>query len=292
MLIFNALVRHQSVYLPEIGSLEVVCDPPRMQKRRVLTPPRNRVTFNPHPAPYATNILTLIESSSGKKEEKCLEIYDRWFSETQQGEGWILPSVGNIHEGVFYPTEELNRIMNPAGSTSRTLRPRSRMTGWWIGSGVALLLIAAAAWIIYAEPFGTSAPATAPAPVAEATAPAAVDTTTQVATSPTATTATATTSTAPKATTTTTSPTSSSTQGISKMSRKAGYYAVIGVYSTQQNAERFVAECRKKAPSMHYLSFTMNNGKIVVFLKHATNRTELERYCREVRPTFPEIWIL
>ena len=45
MLIFNALVRRQSINLPDIGSLKVIMRAPVIEKKSVLTPPVNLVIY-------------------------------------------------------------------------------------------------------------------------------------------------------------------------------------------------------------------------------------------------------
>ena len=80
MLIFNALVRRQSINLPDIGSLKVIMRAPVIEKKSVLTPPVNLVIYAESEFPEFTSIVTLIAQSSNKDEAQAWEIYGRWLA--------------------------------------------------------------------------------------------------------------------------------------------------------------------------------------------------------------------
>lgn len=119
MLIFNALVRRQSINLPDIGSLKVIMRAPVIEKKSVLTPPVNLVIYAESEFPEFTSIVTLIAQSSNKDEAQAWEIYGRWLAAARTDGVVRIDSVGEIRDGRFLAAAELNEILNPVNPSSR-----------------------------------------------------------------------------------------------------------------------------------------------------------------------------
>ena len=140
MLIFNALVRRQSINLPDIGSLKVIMRAPVIEKKSVLTPPVNLVIYAESEFPEFTSIVTLIAQSSNKDEAQAWEIYGRWLAAARTDGVVRIDSVGEIRDGRFLAAAELNEILNPVNPAPVKL-PRQmeirQILLWVIGAVVA-----------------------------------------------------------------------------------------------------------------------------------------------------------
>ena len=69
------------------------------------------------------------------------------------------------------------------------------------------------------------------------------------------------------------------------------YYVIVGTYSTDQNAEKFIASAQKKNDKLEYAKILMPNGKILVSVFGATAETEANRMKNEVSGLFPDAWV-
>ena len=133
-LIFNALVRRQSINLPEIGSLKVITRPPVMEKKGMVTPPLNLVIYAETENPDFLNIVALIAQNNNQDEIQARAIYDSWLATVRSEEVVRIDSVGEIREKRFYPAPGLNEIMNPIRPEPARV-PRQmevRQIIWWV----------------------------------------------------------------------------------------------------------------------------------------------------------------
>ena len=134
MLIFNALVRRQSINLPDIGSLKVIMRAPVIEKKSVLTPPVNLVIYAESEFPEFTSIVTLIAQSSNKDEAQAWEIYGRWLAAARTDGVVRIDSVGEIRDGRFLAAAELNEILNPVNPAPVKLPRQMKSARSYCGS--------------------------------------------------------------------------------------------------------------------------------------------------------------
>ncbi len=69
------------------------------------------------------------------------------------------------------------------------------------------------------------------------------------------------------------------------------YYVVVGTYSTDENAERFIASARRKAPTPNYRKLLLSTGKIMVYTADAGSEAEAQQQRRAVSEAFPDAWV-
>lgn len=69
------------------------------------------------------------------------------------------------------------------------------------------------------------------------------------------------------------------------------YYVVVGTYSTDENAERFIASARKKDASQNYRKLLLSNGKIMVYTADMASDAEAQQQRRSLNETFPDAWV-
>lgn len=348
MLIFNALAQRRGINLPDIGSLYVVSVAARMQDDGKLTPPTSQVLFAPEEVQGYDDILRLIGESSGKDEPRCREIYDTWLSGVRTEEGVHIFSVGDIVGGTFTPSEELQRTLNPSGTSFVQLKRQftPRQIFFWVAVTVVVGGGLAAGLITYLNsrpgeydaPYAEGTPLTAPAaPDSLAIAQAAVgdeeatldaltesDMETQPATDKPAVQA----QTAPepakplpaeaepaarpkpadqpkpattpaqtpanKPTAAPTTPAKANTSIPASQAPRSGemrYYVVVGTYSTDENAERFIASAKKKDASQTYRKLPLSNGKIMVYTADTASDAEAQQQRRALSGSFPDAWV-
>ena len=318
MLIFNALVRRQSINLPDIGSLKVIMRAPVIEKKSVLTPPVNLVIYAESEFPEFTSIVTLIAQSSNKDEAQAWEIYGRWLAAARTDGVVRIDSVGEIRDGRFLAAAELNEILNPVNPAPvkppRQMEIRQILL-WVIGAVVAGGAISIGAITLlnhstypYEEeeqitvteaipatasdstpkdtaigpdaPFDSPVvtPETQPQPAeksAGSTTPTATRTTTAEA--------------APK-TASKTAPTAPSANS-SVAAGQTGYYVVIGTYSTDENANKFIGQAKKTDNTLTFHKLPLGNGKIMVYTSLSASEQEANRLKRQCSASFPDAWV-
>lgn len=301
-LIFNTLAQHESINLPGVGSLRVVSEPARVRGNKTLAPPSTQVYFSPEENAEFANMIKLIRDKSKKTEQVSLENYQKWGANVYEDDAIRIPSVGTIKDDRFTPTAELERALNPAGVQPVKL-PRqmgsSQLLLWIVaallvggGLAVGLITLLNSRPGKYDAPYAevrsrTEVPAATPpeadipidgeetddattdlVPVApetsEATAPAVSET--SAATAP------ATSESAPK-------------------SGDLRFYVVVGTYSTDANADRFIASARQRDNAQNYRKLPLPNGKIVVYTAEAASEAEANRLRRTLSVTFPDVWV-
>lgn len=354
MLIFNALAQRRGINLPGIGSLYVISVAARMQDDGKLTPPTSRVLFAPEEVQGYDDILRLIGESSGRDEPRCREIYDTWLSGVRTEEGVHIFSVGDIVGGTFTPSEELQRTLNPSGTSFVQLKRQftPRQIFFWVAVTVVVGGGLAAGLITYLNsqpgeydaPYAEGTPLTAPAspdsPAMARTAGSDTEATLEALTEsdmeaqPAADKPAAQPQAAPepakplpaeaepaarpkpseqakpseaakpattpaqtpanKPTAAPTPPAKANTSIPASQAPRSGemrYYVVVGTYSTDENAERFIASAKKKDASQTYRKLPLSNGKIMVYTADTASDAEAQQQRRALSGSFPDAWV-
>ena len=301
-LVYNALAKRQGVVLPGIGTLYAVTVPAEMQKPGVVTPPVNRVELVTDELPGIPHIVDLIAGYDQTDPEQAREIYNRWLAENCSEEGVTIGAVGNIREGVFTPDPGLEEALNPVDTGAVRLPGRidAKRVAMWVVFAVLIgvgISVGAIVWYEYSEQMRIVR--LSEQPVLPASVPAAPD------------------SPAVKVPAAAGSDSSAGESGASagvdssaavpakqpepvrepatvpaaKLVPAMHYYVIVGTYSTDQNAEKFIASAQKKNDKLEYAKIPMPNGKILVSVFGATAETEANRMKNEVSGLFPDAWV-
>ena len=290
MLIFNALVRRQSINLPDIGSLKVIMRAPVIEKKSVLTPPVNLVIYAESEFPEFTSIVTLIAQSSNKDEAQAWEIYGRWLAAARTDGVVRIDSVGEIRDGRFLAAAELNEILNPVNPAPVKL-PRQmeirQILLWVIGAVVAGGAISIGAITLlnhstypYEEEEQITVTETIPATASDSTPKDTAIGPDAPFDSPVVT---------PK-TASKTAPTAPSANS-SVAAGQTGYYVVIGTYSTDENANKFIGQAKKTDNTLTFHKLPLGNGKIMVYTSLSASEQEANRLKRQCSASFPDAWV-
>lgn len=292
-LLFNALAQRQTVVLPGIGSLRFKRIAAKLEGS-TLTPPRNMFRYSSREE--GRSLLDMLISAADCSREEGEEAYRRWLRRIKQGHSIVIEGVGRIEEDFFKPSDELEQLLNPVASAPLTIKRRRSWRGVWITlAAVAVIGVAGAAWwYVQMQPTSTPAvvaqkvektktevvevaekidsvmaeqvatevvPEVAPevAPVQKESAPAPAPTPVPVSTE-----------------------VGEMTSGMS--------YVVMGVFSTEENAHKYVTQLVKRAPEIGCRIYRFQGAKFMVSGLESADGAAATTFIREHRTQFPDLW--
>ena len=283
-LIFNLLATHRRCSLPGVGSLSVERRPAQKVGRNRVKAPQNHVVFSSQERPDYERLPLLITRYAGVDPEEAEKLYKIWLEQARHEKSVRIEGVGEIRQNFFTPSEELNALLNPAGTSYVTIKRRIR-TGRIVLSCAG---IAVCAGIVLFFLFGDPLPRQGQAskdekivtPPARPTEKPAAPVTDSGSVSETA----------PQDSISKPSQTSDTTPAISELSPEL-YYVVAGVYSTEENADTFIAKAQSRDGSLAFFKVRMRNGKIMVCLFSSPDRQEAERERSRLSAKNRDLWI-
>ena len=304
-LVYNALAKRQGVVLPGIGTLYAVTVPAEMQKPGVVTPPVNRVELVTDELPGIPHIVDLIAGYDQTDPEQAREIYNRWLAENCSEEGVTIGAVGNIREGVFTPDPGLEEALNPVDTGAVRLPGRidAKRVAMWVVFAVLIgvgISVGAIVWYEYSEQMRivrlseqpvlpASVPAAPDSPAVKVPAAAGSDSSAGESGAPAGVDSSA--AVPAKQPEPVREPATVPAAKLVPATAAMHYYVIVGTYSTDQNAEKFIASAQKKNDQLAYAKIPMPNGKILVSVFGATAETEANRMKNEVSGLFPDAWV-
>ena len=304
-LVYNALAKRQGVVLPGIGTLYAVTVPAEMQKPGVVTPPVNRVELVTDELPGIPHIVDLIAGYDQTDPEQAREIYNRWLAENCSEEGVTIGAVGNIREGVFTPDPGLEEALNPVDTGAVRLPGRidAKRVAMWVVFAVLIgvgISVGAIVWYEYSEQMRivrlseqpvlpASVPAAPDSPAVKVPAAAGSDSSAGESGAPAGVDSSA--AVPAKQPEPVREPATVPAAKLVPATAAMHYYVIVGTYSTDQNAEKFIASAKKKNDQLEYAKIQMPNGKILVSVFGATAETEANRMKNEVSGLFPDAWV-
>ncbi len=275
--IFNALVSHRDVALPGVGTIVFERRPAELKGKRKLIPPRNAVRFIAAQQPGAASLAELVAQTTGDRtlaETACRS----WMAETGIADGKLpgtlaIEGVGTVRDGEFTPDPELDRALN-LGVPEVVALPSYNKSAVWTAVGVAAAVIA----LILAYPLvfdraENGGPAVAQAPPEN---PAQKEETPadEPAAQPEG-------IAAPDSAQPGTAPAVTATGG--------PYHLIINVFSTRENADRFIRESGAKAAQ--YTVIEMPKGRFGVSCGGFDTEQQAESARQELSSTSPGAWI-
>lgn len=302
---YNALAKRQGVVLPGIGTLYAVTVPAEMQKPGVVTPPVNRVELVTDELPGIPHIVDLIAGYDQTDPEQAREIYNRWLAENCSEEGVTIGAVGNIREGVFTPDPGLEEALNPVDTGAVRLPGRidAKRVAMWVVFAVLIgvgISVGAIVWYEYSEQMRivrlseqpvlpASVPAAPDSPAVKVPAAAGSDSSAGESGASAGVDSSA--AVPAKQPEPVREPATVPAAKLVPATAAMHYYVIVGTYSTDQNAEKFIASAQKKNDKLEYAKIPMPNGKILVSVFGATAETEANRMKNEVSGLFPDAWV-
>lgn len=137
-IIAGELLSHRAVVIPGVGTLFVAHRSARRLSRRKIAAPRNEVDFRS--SEEEVSLVELIRRTAGCDEVQAQAIFDRWLAKTREGEVLTIEGVGVLRHHSFTPDAGFAAQLNPAGDEIVTLRPR--MNRLVVGIAVAAIVVA------------------------------------------------------------------------------------------------------------------------------------------------------
>lgn len=289
-LLFNALAQRQTVVLLGIGSLRFRRVAAKLEGS-TLTPPRNMFRFSSREE--GRSLLDMLVDEAGCTREEGEEAYRRWLHRIKQGHSVVIEGVGRIEDDFFTPSEELERLLNPTSGAPVVLRRHRSLRGLWIGlAAVALVAVAGGAWWyvnMHSAPAPTRVAQTTEKPAAEV-----VETADNVATESVVegaaelveevvSVAESAQSPAPE-----NKPAPATTE-IGEMTSGMSY-VVVGVFSTEDNARKFIEQMARRAPEMACRAYKFQGSKFMVSGFESADGAEASAFIRDHRAQFPDLW--
>lgn len=133
-LIANVLAAHGTVTIPGVGTLYVAHAPAERISRRRIAAPRNRIDFRS--AEDGAPLGALIARAARCDEAKGAEIALRWRAKVSTPDGLTIEGIGTLRGKSFRTDEAFERLLNPV-PREQALKPRR--------SGMHLLIVGIAA---------------------------------------------------------------------------------------------------------------------------------------------------
>lgn len=296
ILTFNALAGHGRIVLPGIGTLGVVTAPAATNAKGEVVPPRNRVELLRDEVPGAPHIVDLLARHGDLDRDDAREAYNGWLAQACSEEGVRIDSVGQIRDDAFHIAPELEQVLNPAGTRAERLPAQlmPRQVVAWIAGAVflgALLSFGAIAWLEYRirpdlwpEKGVATVAVTEPSQRAEEADSLSLPTAGLAEETPLP--AVSDSSDVPVA-----EPKPASEEPSVAAVTPGNYYVIAGTFSTDENAERFIASARKIDDSLAFRKIPQRNGRIMVSIFECGTQPEAVQKKREYEGIFDGIWI-
>ncbi len=163
-IIFNALATRQSVLLPGVGTLRVEQKSAQSLSGRRVMAPRHGVVFSPSEELGGESIVSLITAIGSLNEEQAGELYRVWLEERRKGETLTIDRVGTLSEGRFVMASALGKALNPIPESVVRMRRRGASPRWaWILTGVIVLVLCVCCFSYFVWDFMGLRPYFAPA---------------------------------------------------------------------------------------------------------------------------------
>lgn len=292
-LLFNALAQRQTVVLLGIGSLRFRRVAAKLEGS-TLTPPRNMFRFSSREE--GRSLLDMLVDEAGCTREEGEEAYRRWLHRIKQGHSVVIEGVGRIEDDFFTPSEELERLLNPTSDAPVVLRRHRSLCGLWIGlAAVALVVVAGGAWWyvnMHSAPAPTRVAQTTEKPAAEVVETAdsvATESVVEGAAEPVEEVVPVAESAQSPAPENKPAPAPATTE-IGEMTSGMSY-VVVGVFSTEDNARKFIEQMVRRAPEMACRAYKFQGSKFMVSGFESADGAEASAFIRDHRAQFPDLWV-
>lgn len=272
-IIFDELAARRPVMLEEVGYLKIDSVPAKVTGKNTVSAPRNVVAYTPDAHAEARNVINILESE-GTDYQQARDQYYGWLAEARRDDAITIQGAGVLKDGIFTPTLELDKILNP--NTQAVVVKRKSMAWLWIVILVALLLL-----IFFGYRSCNADKKKKPAqtenvqkPIEPVMAPDTVSTAVQSEPQP-----------------------ADDSAGNGLNYPLAGrYYVVAGVFDIPENADKLIAQLKRKFPDLTLEEFDypgVRPGRTMVTVYSSTKQSETLNMRRQLAWGYDlhEYWI-
>lgn len=277
-IIYNMLVSGKGVFLPSVGTLYIERRGARKISETRLVSPHNVISYSSQE--QAPSLVSEIVSIAGCEQAQAQDIYDRWLSKTLVDGRLTIEGVGVLVGKAFTVDPALGKAINPQGI--KTLVVRRKKSGAWIYVVCAISIALALgffSYIMWGDKVSLSAdekplvaeqmevipameivPADSIAKSEVAVEQPAVETKEQPA------------------------------ETVVAVAKDYAYYVVMGIFSTEENANRAVEQVEKKIedPQCKILPF---KNKFMVTIYGSDTVGDCNAYAKSYHDIYPDLWV-
>lgn len=143
-LIYNALIKYQALYLPEVGTLRVVRKSASMSSKNEIIPPSYSVEYSLDSR--AKSLIDIISCEAGVDASRAAEIYSRWLDKVRDGDVVVIDRVGELRKDSFVVNKELIEALNICREPLRVTRRKSKRLLYTMTIIPLLALAGVGAW--------------------------------------------------------------------------------------------------------------------------------------------------
>lgn len=288
-IIYNMLISGKGVFLPEVGTLYIERQGARKISDNKLISPRNVVSFTSQE--QAPSLVDEIVSIAGCSQEQAEDIYNRWLLKTREGNTVTIGGVGVLNHKSFAIESAFGAAINPKGVKTIVIRSKSNT---WLYVLCALCVAVALgffAYIMWGDRLFGPAKFETKTVVEEVDTAQANDAAQGDAVQ------------ADGALASVEVQNQESQQNQSAVSAQQGgvsgatngeyyaYYVVMGVFSSEQNAERAVAQAKEKLSGAACAILPFKGDKFMVTLYGSDSLEECNEFARNNRDVFGDLWV-
>ena len=144
-LIYNTLVVHRAVFLPDVGTLRVVRYSAHMSSKNELIPPRYTIEYSSDK--LAKSLIDIISTEADIDITRAEEIYQRWLEKVREGSVVTIDRVGTLRDKSFAVDSDFVRALNI--SSKPISLPRKRKFAPIFISIIIIATICAGGWWYY-----------------------------------------------------------------------------------------------------------------------------------------------
>lgn len=277
-IIYNMLVSGKGVFLPSVGTLYIERRGARKISETRLVSPHNVISYSSQE--QAPSLVSEIVSIAGCEQAQAQDIYDRWLSKTLVDGRLTIEGVGVLVGKAFTVDPALGKAINPQGI--KTLVVRRKKSGTWIYVVCAISIALALgffAYIMWGDKASLSAdekplvteqtevipameivPADSIAKSGAAVEQPAVE------------------------------PKEQPAETVVTVAKDYAYYVVMGIFSTEENANRAVEQVEKKIedPQCKILPF---KNKFMVTIYGSDTVGDCNAYAKSYHDIYPDLWV-
>ena len=290
-IIYNMLISGKGVFLPEVGTLYIERQGARKISENKLIGPRNVVNFTSQE--QAPSLVDEIVSIAGCSIEQAQDIYNRWLEKTRDGNTITIGGVGVLNHKSFSIESAFGAAINPKGVKTIVVRRKSHSWLYILVAVCVAVTLGFFAYIMWGDKLnGTTKNVTAEQ-IVEVASSDEVDLQKEVATENSGVNQIAEQKTEEVATEQYVPKTEEKSAIISIATHRDyySYYVVMGVFSSEQNAERAVVQAREKLPNAVCAILPFKEGKFMVTVYGSDKLEECNEFARNSRDAFGDLWV-
>lgn len=139
-IVFNELAAGRALWLPEVGSFVPEYRSALRASSRRLEPPERRVVFLS--GEKGESLIDLIARAGECDAVAAGDIYNRWLAQVRTQDGLAIEGVGRLEHRYFNAAPPLDAMLCPLGRASLALRPRRSRVPLYAAGGLIVLAVA------------------------------------------------------------------------------------------------------------------------------------------------------